>query len=77
MQKLEKSLEENIIPEKKVKDLVKTIKAKKLAQNPIRLVNFLKAIPPEYFQEHYASKKKAEEKEQKTEVILSQYFKSN
>lgn len=77
LQKLEKSLEEKIIPEKKVKDLVKTIKAQKLAQNPIRLVNFLKDIPPEYFQEHYASKKKAEEKEQKTEVILSQYFKSN
>ncbi len=72
--KAKNAVEKAIIPPKKVKDLAKIIKERHLANNPIEFVKFLqKNIESEFLQENSSNKK---EKNDKIEVILSQYFKN-
>lgn len=70
--KLENAISEATIPPKKIKDLNKLIKEKKLNENPIKLVKFLQQNIEEDFLQKNSSNQN--EKSDKIEVILSQYF---
>jgi superfamily II DNA or RNA helicase len=73
---LETAIDEAIIPPKKIKDINKSIKDKKLANNPIELIKFLqKNIPDEFLQQKLSINQNKDDN--KIEVILSQYFKAN